>query len=353
MNRDVVVVVSIAAAFLLAAIIVSIGRRILQRSVSRLNIVSEANRQAVHARARQVMSAVKFVAFGVAALASVAVALTRLGVQIPDWRPRDVASWTLVHGIHIVAIAAAAYIVIRAANLSIEHLEFKLAGDDRQGLSPEHHRRAKTLGGVVSNLVSVVVGLIAVMMLLRELSIDVLPLLTGAGIAGLALGFGAQNLVRDTISGFFMILEDQIRVGDAVRINGVGGAVEQLNLRTTVLRDPEGAVHIFPNGSITALANLSKDFSYAVVDVTVGRGENLDRVMAMLNDIGASIRQDPAIGPLLLGPLEVLGVESITAAQAVIRTRVKTLPLKQADVARAVRRGILAEFAARGIARAG
>ena len=106
-------------------------------------------------------------------------------------------------------------------------------------------------------------------MLLRELEIDVLPILTGAGIAGLAIGFGAQNLVRDVISGFFLILEDQVRVGDSARINGVAGTVEQINLRTIVLRDGEGAVQVFPNGTITALANLSKQFAYAVVDVRI------------------------------------------------------------------------------------
>jgi moderate conductance mechanosensitive channel len=353
MNRDLLLVLSIAAAFVIAALVVSIGRRILQRSLARLQIVSDANRQAVQARAKQVVRALRIVAFGIAALASVAVALSRLGLQVPEWRPREIARWSVLHGIHIVAIVAAAYIVIRAANLTIEHLEFKVAGDEPHGLTPELHRRAKTLGGVASNLVTVVVGLIAVMMLLRELSIDVLPLLTGAGIAGLAIGFGAQNLVRDTIAGFFMILEDQIRVGDAVRVNNVGGTVEELNLRTTVLRDVEGAVHIFPNGSITTLANLSKDFSYAIVDIAVGRGENLDRVVATLNDIGAALEQDPVVAPLLLGPLDVLGVESIGAAQMTIRARVKTVPLKQADVARALRRRIVSEFGARGIARAG
>jgi small conductance mechanosensitive channel len=352
-NRDLLLVVSIAAAFVVAGIVVWAGRRLLHRSLSRLEIVSDENRAAVQARAVQVIRALKIVAFGVAALASIAVALTRLGVNVPDWRPRDVARWAIVHGIHVVAILAGAYIVVRAAHLVIEHLQFKVAGRDHRGVAGEYHRRAATLGGVASNLVTVVVGLIATMMLLRELAIDVLPLLTGAGIAGLAIGFGAQNLVRDTITGFFMILEDQLRVGDSVRINNTSGTVEEINLRTTVLRDIEGAVHIFPNGAITTLSNLSKDFSYAVVDVGVGRGENLDRVAATLEDIGRTMAADPQLAPLLLGPLEVLGVETIGAAQVTIRTRLKTLPLKQAEIARALRRRIVSEFSARGIARAG
>ena len=132
-------------------------------------------------------------------------------------------------------------------------------------------------------------------MLLRELSIDVLPILTGAGIAGLAIGFGAQNLVRDVISGFFLILEDQVRVGDVARINGVGGTVEQINLRTIVLRDEEGAVQVFPNGTVTALANLSKQFAYAIVDVRVAYSENIDRVIGTIREVGAAMEQDAGV----------------------------------------------------------
>src|SRR5207248_8965551 len=138
----------------------------------------------------------------------------------------------------------------------------------------EWQRRAATLGGILRSLVTAVIGFVAMLMLLRELSIDVVPILTGAGIAGLAIGFGAQNLVRDVISGFFLILEDQVRVGDLARINGVGGTVEQINLRTIVLRDVEGAVQVFPNGTISSLANLSKQFAFAIVDIQVAYTEN-------------------------------------------------------------------------------
>src|SRR6185503_8099538 len=152
---------------------------------------------------------------------------------------------------------------------------------------------------------------IAVLMLLRELSIDVVPILTGAGIVGLAIGFGAQNLVRDVISGFFLILEDQVRVGDLARVNGVAGTVEQINLRTIVVRDGEGAVQVFPNGTITALANLSKHFSYAVVDLRVAYSENIDRVIGTMREVGAAMAQDPSWSALVLEPLEIVGIESL------------------------------------------
>jgi len=197
--------------------------------------------------------------------------------------------------------------------------------------------------------VSAVVGFVAILMLLRELSIDVVPILTGAGIAGLAVGFGAQNLVRDVISGFFLILEDQVRIGDLARINGTAGIVEQINLRTILVRDGEGAVHVFPNGTITALANLSKHFAYAVVDVKVAYNENLDRVMGTIREVGASIERDPTLGKLVRASVEILGITSLEGGVANIQVRFKTLPLNQGKIANELRRRLMATFVGRGI----
>src|SRR5437773_121097 len=180
-----------------------------------------------------------------------------------------------------------------------------------------HRQRREPRGGagargdILRSTVTVTVAFIAILMLLRELTIDVVPILTGAGIAGLAIGFGAQNLVRDVISGFFIILEDQVRIGDLARINGVAGIVEQINLRTIVLRDGEGAVQVFPNGTITALANLSKQFSYAVVDVRIAYSENIDRVMGTMREVGAAMEHDPVLGALVQAPLEIVGIVSL------------------------------------------
>jgi small conductance mechanosensitive channel len=186
-------------------------------------------------------------------------------------------------------------------------------------------------------------------MLLRELSIDVVPILTGAGIVGLAIGFGAQNLVRDVISGFFLILEDQVRVGDVARINGVAGMVEQINLRTIVVRDGEGAVQVFPNGTITTLANLSKQFAYAVVDLRVAYAENLDRVTGTIREVGASMQHDAAWEPFVLAPIEIAGIESLDGGFATLRVKIKTLPLHQGQVANELRRRLLTTFVGRGI----
>ncbi|MGE3474124.1 MAG: mechanosensitive ion channel family protein [Vicinamibacterales bacterium] len=198
-------------------------------------------------------------------------------------------------------------------------------------------------------MVTVSVWFIAVLMLLRELGLDVVPILTGAGIAGLAIGFGAQNLVRDVISGFFLILEDQVRVGDIARINGVSGVVEQINLRTIVLRDAEGAVQVFPNGTVTTLANLSKQFAFAVVDVRVPYTENLDHVFGTIREVGASMQADPVWASVLLEPIEIPGVISIADGLVTVGTRFKTLPLNQGRVANELRRRLLGALAGRGI----
>jgi moderate conductance mechanosensitive channel len=178
-------------------------------------------------------------------------------------------------------------------------------------------------------------------MVLRELGIDIVPMLTGAGIAGVALGFGAQWLVRDVIAGFFLILENQVRVGDVAAINGVGGVVEAINLRTIVLRDGEGAVHVFQNGGINTLANRTKDFSYYVIDVNILYNQDVDRVIDVLRATGKQIEQDPAYRDLILAPLEIYGVDAFLDTKLTIKIRIKTVPLKQWDVGRELRRRIL------------
>src|SRR5437870_5396995 len=169
------------------------------------------------------------------------------------------------------------------------------------------------------------------------------------GVAALAIGFGAQNLVRDVISGFFLILEDQVRIGDLARINGVGGIVEQINLRTILLRDAEGAVHVFPNGTITSLANLSKQYANAVVDIKVSYNENLDRVMGTIREVGASMQHDATWGSLVVGPLDIIGIDSLEGGAANIKVKFRTLPLNQGKVANELRRRLMDTFVVHGI----
>lgn len=338
----------IVLAFVLAALAARVAHRLIHRALAAMDIVSAENQAALHARAERLIRALTYLAYGVAAIAGISLGLSQFGVAEPRLDPRVVGRLFLRHGINVIVIIIGATIVIRAANLAVVHLQHKVARRGGQ-TDFEWQRRASTLGSVLSSLVTATVSFVAILMLLREMSIDVVPILTGAGIAGLAVGFGAQNLVRDVISGFFIILEDQVRVGDLARINGVTGGVEEINLRTIVMRDGEGAVQVFPNGSITALANLSKHYAYAVVDVRVAYGENMDRVMGTIREVGVGMQADPEWRGLLLEPIDVLGVESLADGAATVRSRFKVLPLNQGKVANELRRRIMPVFVARGI----
>jgi moderate conductance mechanosensitive channel len=297
---------------------------------------------------RYVVNAVGILALLIALRALIALVLERFGVQEPQWDPRLVLNWSLTHGINALAMVLGAFIVSRAASLAINQLQLGLSRR-HAATDFEWQRRATTLSGILTSLVTVSVGFVAGLMVLRELSIDVLPILTGAGIAGLAIGFGAQNLVRDIISGFFLILEDQVRIGDLARINGIAGLVEQINLRTIVLRDSDGAVQVFPNGTITALANLSKQYAYAVVDVKVAYDENIDRVIGTAREVGSIMENDAQWSTLVLAPLEVVGIESLADGAATLRVKFKTMPLNQGRVANELRRRLMSTFVGRGI----
>ena len=261
---------------------------------------------------------------------------------------KSVVRWLLGSGLRIALIVTIAWLIIRIVVSATSRLEVELARGTLPGNS-ERMKRAKTLGGLIKNVALTFVGGIALLMVLHELNVDVMPMITGAGIAGVALGFGAQWLVRDVIAGFFLILEDQVRVGDSVVINGQGGGVEALNLRTTILRDVEGAVHVFPNGAITTLSNRTRDYAYYLIDVNVAFQQDTDKVAEVLRATAASVQEDPTLGPYILEPLEVLGVDGFRDGQVTIRSRIKTLPQRQWDVGREIRRRLRIAFTQAGI----
>lgn len=261
---------------------------------------------------------------------------------------RTVAAWTFGSGLRVALIAVLAYALVRLTDLLVRRFEHEMTqGTDLDAL--ERAKRARTLGSVVRNATTSLVIGIGVLMVLRELQLDIAPVLTGAGIVGLAVGFGAQTLVRDIISGFFMILENQLRVGDVAAINGTGGLVEAINLRTIVLRDQEGTVHVFPNGAINTLANRTKDYSYYVIELPLFYGEDTDRVAAVLREVGAALQADPAFGPWILEPVEILGIDAFTEWWMTMKLRIKTMPLKQWEVGRALRLRIVRAFARHAI----
>jgi small-conductance mechanosensitive channel len=186
-------------------------------------------------------------------------------------------------------------------------------------------------------------------MILGELGIQLGPLLATAGIGALAIGFGAQSLVKDVINGFFIILENQYRIGDVIDVAGVSGLVESLTLRRTVLRDLEGRVHIVPNGEIKIVSNLSKEWARSVLDIGISYREDLDRIIALLSQIGKEMESDETFKEALLEPVQIMGVERFGESQLVVRMAVKTAPLKQWEVSRELRKRIKNRFDEEGI----
>lgn len=257
-----------------------------------------------------------------------------------------ILTWLLTSGVRVMLLLAAAFLTLRTIRLLTARLNLILQG---LSFSPERQKRAQTLSHIVRAAATTVLLAVTAMLLLAEVGVEVAPLIAAAGIGGLAVGFGAQNLVRDVITGFFMLLEDQIRVGDVVRVGDKGGLVEDIGLRVLRLRDFDGSVHIIPNGTIETVTNLTKDFSYYLMDVGVAYREDVDEVMAVLKEVGADLRQDPEFAADILEDLEVVGVDDFAASQVTIKVRIKTLPIRQWRVGRELRRRIKKAFDARGI----
>jgi len=256
--------------------------------------------------------------------------------------------WLTTSGLRILFIAVGAYVITKIFGLVTMRVE-RFFDDADPATMSEREKQAATLGKILRNTVRIVVWTIAGMMILKTLGIEIGPILAGVGIAGLALGFGAQSLVKDFLSGMFIIIENQYNVGDVIQAAGVAGLVRKITLRTTVLRDLEGKVHTIPNGEIKVVSNMTKEWSRAVLDVGVAYKEDVDSVMAVLKEIGDELAADPGFAHLIDGELDVLGVQNFADSAVVVRVMFTTKPLQQWTVAREFRRRIKNTFDAKGI----
>jgi len=258
----------------------------------------------------------------------------------------DRLEWLMTSGLRVFLIIAVVFIVLRVLNGLMKRLQVVLQGTLP---GPAQIKRADTLTHVIRDVARTVLLAVAGLMMLSELGLDPKPLLAAAGIGGLAIGFGAQNLVRDMLTGFFILLENQIRVGDVVEIAGVSGLVEEVRLRTIRLRDLSGNVHVVPNGIVDKVKNLTMEYSYSLFDVGVAYREDADAVMAVLKEIAAELQTDPAYRNDILQPLEMLGVDQFTDSAVIIKCRIKTQPSQQWRVGREMNRRIKKVFDKKGI----
>jgi len=250
--------------------------------------------------------------------------------------------------IRILLVLAGALVLVRVARQLIRRL-VKLAEDEDPDTQSEAEKRAETLGRIMSQAVTVLIWSVSAMLVLGQLGIDLGPILAGAGIAGLAVGFGAQTLVKDLIGGFFILFENQFRVNDVISTAGVAGLVEAINLRTTVLRDLEAKVHIIPNGSIEVVTNLTRGWSRPVVTIGVAYKEDTDKCFEILKQVGAEMKADPEFGPRLDGDFEYLGVDGFGDSAVNLKFMVRTKPMDRWVVLRELNRRVKKAFDANSI----
>jgi small conductance mechanosensitive channel len=260
-------------------------------------------------------------------------------------RPRDLLQpdVLLASALRIAGAVAVAAVLWWVLRLVVRRIERSL-GQPQPGSLNVSEQRTRTLVGLLRSVGRVIIFVIFLFMLMSAVGLDLGPLLAGAGVVGLAISFGAQSLVKDVISGLFILIENQFGVGDVVRIEGVSGAVERMTLRVVALRDVHGVVHIVPNGQITKVSNLTRTWARVVLDVSVAYREDTDRVVEAMRQVGAELWDDEDWRPLLVDAPEVPGIESFDSGSVTIRMTAKTLPLKQWDVARELRRRLKRSF---------
>ncbi len=264
------------------------------------------------------------------------------------WQQIQAVSWEhiLVTSFRILTILLFGWLAMYVLKKLLQKFEQRLFKESKAAGEPpsESEKRVETLIRLIRQATYLVLWVTIALVMLREFGIDVGPILASAGILGLAVGFGAQNLVRDFISGFFFILENQVRVGDVAIVNGTGGLVEQVNFRTIILRDLAGVVHIFPNGTVSTLSNMTNDWSAYVFDIGVAYKENTDQVIEVMTRVGSELKTDETYGPLMLDEPEIFGVDKLDNSAVVIKGRVKTKPICQWQVGREYLRRIKLAF---------
>ncbi|MFW5751737.1 MAG: mechanosensitive ion channel family protein [bacterium] len=257
------------------------------------------------------------------------------------------SEWIITKLPAVLLILVLGFIGVKFLNYALKQLKriiLHSAAKEEQSVLEERTKRADTLMGVVKIAGNITIWSIVLMIVLKKIGIDIAPLIAGVGIVGLALGFGAQELVRDIISGFFMLLEDHVRTGDVAILNGTGGLVENINLRTITLRDFAGVVHVFQNGKINSMSNMTKEWSAMVFDIGVAYKEDTDKVAEVMKTVGEELYGDPEFKDMILEPIEIFGVDNFADSAVVVKARIKTKPIKQWTVGREYRRRLKKAF---------
>ncbi len=270
--------------------------------------------------------------------------LQNLLENLYQWTVSELPSVLIIIVVALVVFRAYKYFINRLKKTILKRIDKK---EDAESL--ESGKRVETLMNILHGTGKIILLVIFLMIILKKFGVDIGPILAGAGILGLAIGFGAQELVRDFISGFFILLENQIRTGDVAIINGTGGLVEKIELRTTTLRDFTGTTHVFQNGKINTISNMTKEWSAMTFDIGVAYKEDVEQVMNIMKQVGDELKEDPKFKELIHEPLEVFGVDKFADSAVIIKARIKTKPIQQWAVGREFRKRLKKAFDKNGI----
>jgi len=267
---------------------------------------------------------------------------------LKEWADK-IVPWLLAHGIKIVLIAIGAYILKRVLARIIDKAVRIAVIRDETMTEEAERQREDTLIRIFSGATSILILIMAFLMILKEAGLDIGPMLAGAGIAGLAIGFGGQYLIRDIIAGLFIILENQYRIGDVITINDKSGTVEDISLRKTTIRDISGTVHHIPHGEIKIVSNQSKDFARVNIDIGISYNSNLEKVIQVINRTGEELAKDPSFKDLIINPPKFLRVNEFGDSAIIIKILGDTKPLRQWEVAGELRKRLKIAFDREGI----
>ncbi len=262
------------------------------------------------------------------------------------WLTQGLGARAVTMAFNLGLVLAVALALWEGVNYAIKRY---LTTTDSQGRVIERGQRERTLLPLLRNVLSVFLVVVVTLILLSELGLDIAPLLAGAGVVGLAIGFGSQKLVQDVITGIFNLLEDTIAVGDVIQVGGHAGVVEAMSIRSLRLRDLSGNLHTIPFSGVDTVTNMTKDYSYYLMDIRIAYRESTDEVSQIIKDVGAALQDDPEYGPSILEPVEVLGVDGFKDSAVLIKARIKTRPIMQWWVGREYNRRLKMRFDERGI----
>ena len=323
---------------------------LLHRVEDKIDLAEEEKPRPRHIRIRRAFRILIGLCLGAIGVAAAAVVGSRQGIAAMVTR-QTIENWFVEHGPFILAILAIAYLLYRLARLLMPKMAERWVEQRGKGrrAREELEKRRHTLSNVLTRWVTALIVVVAILMILSEIGVSITPILATAGVAGIVIGFGAQSVVKDLLRGTFIVAQNLYNKGDVVQVAGITGLVEDVSVWRTTMRDLDGIVHTIPSSEITTVSNYTKEWSRINLNIPVAYGEDLDRVIEVINRVGEELTNDKTFGPMILGPPKVLRVHNFGDSGIEIKVLGETKPLKQWDIAGELRKRIKKAFDEEGI----